>query len=124
VSLGRDLMIALALFAAVVRALVPQGFMLSVADGQPSVVICTADGSRTLTGEATDRHKDGDVLAGMNGPCAFAGLAAMAPPPSAPILSLDHAIALSRVVVDESRPPAGAVSHRPQAPRGPPTLQA
>lgn len=119
----RDAVLALALFAAIVRAFVPQGFMLgSGADGAPEIVLCTADGATSLGGGAP--HGESDVLAGMHGPCAFAGLAAMAPPPDLIIVSVAQAIELRLVTPDESPRELAALSHRLQAPRAPPLLHA
>lgn len=120
----RDALLALALFAAVVRALVPQGFMLAEHKGSVAVVICTADGSKTLAGVPRSGDQRGDGLASMNAPCAFAGLAMAAPPPAAPIVSLAQAIELRVAAVDAEPPAAVTAVHRPQSPRAPPRLHA
>ncbi|BCW88695.1 hypothetical protein sos41_18370 [Alphaproteobacteria bacterium SO-S41] len=117
-------MIALALFAAVLRALVPQGFMLSAEGGEPSIVICTADGMRTVTGEPTDKQKPSDVLAGMNAPCAFAGLGAMAPPPVLHVVAVEQAIRLVLLTPNETPRLLSSTAFRLQAPRAPPSLHA
>ena len=124
VGWGRDLMIALALFAAVLRGLVPQGFMLTASEGEPAIVICSMDGMRTLDGGALDTSKASDVLAGMNGHCAFAGLAAMAPPPDIAVVSMAQAIALELFSAEDGRTPVSSPTYRPQAPRAPPISNA
>lgn len=120
----RDALLALALFAAVVRALVPQGFMLSVQDGTVAITICTADGARTVNGTARHDGGAGDAMAGMSAPCAFAGLAAALPPPDAPVVSIAQAIELRLVDIDETPLTAEDRPYRPQAPRAPPELHA
>lgn len=122
----RDALLALALFAAVVRALVPQGFMLSAQDGGIAITICTADGARILTGPQPGNHTDlaDEALSAAMGPCAFAGLGALAPPPPPPIVSVAQAIELKAVALDERPPAVERHAYRPQAPRAPPTLHA
>jgi hypothetical protein len=119
-----DLLLGLALFAAIVRSLIPDGFMPAVHDGQVSMVICTADGATTIDG--TERPGTGldGVMAGAHAPCAFAGLAVIAPPPSAPIVSLNFAIVEGLVEIDDANGQFRETSYRPQAQRAPPSFQA
>jgi hypothetical protein len=122
----RDALLGLALFAAVVRALVPQGFMLSAQDGGIAITICTADGARTLNGAPPGNNAGGsdEALAAAMGLCAFAGLGAIAPPPAPPIVSVAQAIELKAVALDERPLARNPHAYRPQAPRAPPTLHA
>lgn len=120
----RDALLALALFAAIVRSLIPAGFMPAVEDGQFSMVICTADGSKTLDGEVREPTGADGAMASTHAPCAFSGLATMAPPPSAPIVSLAVAIESGLVPSDSTPAKLTAPEHRPQAQRAPPLLQA
>jgi 3-(3-hydroxy-phenyl)propionate hydroxylase len=57
-------------------------------------------------------------------PCVFAALAAMAPPPEAPVVSLALAIERRLVTLDETPAALAAPPFRPQAQRAPPILQA
>lgn len=119
----RDALLGLALFAAIVRSLIPQGFMPGVQDGQFAMVICTVDGAKTLDG--ADRPASGidGVMAAAHAPCAFAAVAVLAPPPSAPIVSLPLAVQSGHIVRDESPGGPADAPFRPQAPRAPPLLQ-
>jgi hypothetical protein len=120
----RDALLALALFAAVVRAMVPQGFMLTTQDGTVAISICTVDGARTLNGTTRNDGGASDAMAGMQAPCAFAGLTAAMPPPDAPIVSIAEAVELRLVDIDETPLTVEDRQHRPQAPRAPPQLHA
>jgi len=118
----RDVLLALALFAAVVRALVPPGFMLAAHEGRVDIVICTVDGAKTVSGQTRESDGRGPALAGMSAPCAFAGLAAAAPPPEAVIVSVAQAIAVDRLPLSETPSLAPQAAYRSQAPRAPPVL--
>lgn len=118
----RDALLGLALFAAIVRSLIPQGFMPGVQDGQFAMVICTVDGAKTLDG--ADRPASGidGVMAAAHAPCAFSAVAVLAPPPSAPTVSLPLAVQSGLVVRDETSGRPADPPFRPQAPRAPPLL--
>ena len=120
----RDALLGLALFAAIVRSLIPAGFMPAVHDGQFSMVICTADGARTLDGEVRQPTGADGAMAASHAPCAFAGLASLAPPPVAPIVSLALAIETGAVAIDETPDALPPPDYRPQSPRAPPSLHA
>jgi hypothetical protein len=120
----RDALLGAALFAAILRALIPAGFMPHAENGEITMVICTVDGARTIAGEPLGKSAGGDAMAAMQMPCAFAALAAMAPPPEAPVVSLALAIERRLVKLDERPAAVAAPPFRPQAPRAPPHLQA
>lgn len=114
----------MALFAALLRALIPAGLMPHSQDGEITMVICTIDGARTVIGTPLDRSAGGDAMAAVQMPCAFAALSAMAPPPEAPVLSLAVAIERGLITLDTADPAVATPPFRPQAPRAPPYLQA
>lgn len=118
-----DMLLALALFAAIVRSLIPVGFMPDVQDGQVTMVICTVDGARKLDGSDRAPTEADGAMAATHAPCAFTGLATLAPPPSAPIVSLPVSIEAGLVARDETPADIAAPDHRPQAPRAPPSRQ-
>ena len=120
----RDAFLALALFAAIVRSLIPVGFMPTERDGQLTLVVCTMDGARTLSGETRSESGVDNVFAAAHAPCAFAALATLAPPPEAPILSLPMALERRLVRLDETTDAIVTPPYRPQAQRAPPSLQA
>ena len=120
----RDALLGAALFAALLRALIPAGFMPQVDNGRIAMVICTADGARTLYGEPLQKSAAGVAMTAAQMPCAFAAMAAMAPPPEAPVVSLSMAIERRLVTLDETTPEAADAPFRPQAPRAPPSLHA
>lgn len=120
----RDALLALALFAAIVRSLIPAGFMPTERDGALTLVVCTMDGARTLTGETRTESGVDDVFAAAHAPCAFASLATLAPPPEAPVLSLPLALERRLVRLDETPTLVATPPYRPQAQRAPPRLQA
>ena len=120
----RDALLGLALFAAIVRSLIPQGFMPSMRDGQFAMVICTADGAKTLDGAGRPASGVDGVMASAHGPCAFAAVATLAPPPSAPIIvSLPVAVRSGLVARDATPLQQTDPPFRPQAQRAPPSLQ-
>lgn len=116
----RDLLLGAALFAALLRALIPVGFMPHAAKGSITMVICTIDGARTVSGQPLESSGAGDAMTSAQMPCAFAALAAMAPPPDAPVLSLAIAIERHLVTLDETAAMERDPPHRPQAQRAPP----
>lgn len=120
----RDALLGLALFAAIVRSLIPAGFMPAVQDGQFSMVICTADGARTLDGQTRQPTEADAAMASTHAPCAFSAMSPLAPPPISPIVSLTVAIETGAVQTNETPARLSAPNHRPQAPRAPPALQA
>lgn len=92
------LLVALALC---VRAIVPQGYMLTPGNGTVMVTLCSAQGAERIAitvapdaGDHDDDHQDGTAA---DAPCAFAGLG-MAAAPGADIvllaLALAHVLAL------------------------------
>ncbi len=120
----RDALLALALFGALFRAFMPVGFMPEVKNGALTMVICTAAGAVRLDGaDSHDGKTDAAVMAAQM-PCAFAAVAAMAPPPEAPILSIAQAIALNVAELDSRPVLPREAAFRPQAQRAPPSLQA
>jgi len=119
-----DLLLGVMLFAALLRAFIPAGFMPHAENGKVTMVICTIDGARTVTGQPLERTSGGDAMASVQMPCAFAALAAMAPPPEAPVVSLAMAIERRLVTLDETRVTVTAPPFRPQAQRAPPSLHA
>ncbi len=120
----RDAFLALALVAALIRSLVPAGFMpASDETGAVRMVICTVGGAKTLDGAARAPTDADGAMASSQSPCAFAALALLAPPPSALILSLAVSIEAGATPLDETRLVAAASNYRPQAQRAPPVLQ-
>lgn len=116
-----ETLLALAIFAAVVRALVPQGFMLSATADGPAITICTIEGSRTLDGAPRDPADAANVAS----PCAFAGIGALAAAPRPPAITVALAIVAHEAEAPASRlAPRGDAAHRAQAPRAPPSLHA
>lgn len=118
----RDAFLACALFAALIRAFIPAGFMPHVSDEGVSMVICTIDGARIVDGEAQPGAGGSEAMAAAQMPCAFAALATLAPPPQAPIASLAVAIARNIVDLDVSAAGSAAPDYRPQAQRAPPSF--
>lgn len=112
------------LFAALIRAFIPAGLMPHSQDGQITMVICTIDGARTVIGTPLDRSAGSDAMSAVQMPCAFAALAAMAPPPEAAVLSLAIAIERRLITLDTADPAVATPPFRLQAPRAPPYLQA
>lgn len=86
----RQAVIGLLLLPFLLAALVPQGYMPAVAgDGTFTVTLCTSDGLRTVTLDASGREiPDGPVddRDGASGPCLFSGLGQHATLQSAPVL--------------------------------------
>lgn len=120
----RDALLGAALFAALLRALIPAGFMPHVENGDVTMVICTIDGARTLSGAPLEKTSQGDAMAAAQMPCAFAALAALATPPDAPVLSLAMAVERRLVTLDETAALSPEPPYRPQAQRAPPHLHA
>jgi len=116
----RDALLGLALFAAVIRSLIPQGFMPAVENGAFSIVLCTANGLEVHDADGSPRSPLQDAMAAVHAPCAFAALATLAPPPAAPAVSQPAAIRAD--LTTEAPEPADPVRQRfrQQAPRAPP----
>lgn len=116
-----DALLGIALFAAIVRSLIPQGFMPVMDGSEVSIALCTIEGLKPLEpGQAPDAGWD--AFGAAHHACTFSALAGLAPPPSAPIVSLPQAVEAGLLALDEEL--AGAFAHpfRPQSPRAPPAL--
>jgi len=109
--------VLLLLFALILRAGVPAGWMPD-ASGAGPLVICTGAGPAVLQAHAghppaaphsTTHHEA----------CAFAGLGAAPPPPAQLIVAAAIASPLS-LQGPALSPPASQPRHRPQTARGPP----
>jgi hypothetical protein len=120
-----DLALAALLFAVLIRAFIPAGFMpqVSADGGSVQIVICTIDGARTIDGLPNEGSTLDGTLAKAHGPCAFAAAPA-SPPPSAPIVSVTQAIALVLLPLDATPLQPCRVTESAHAPRGPPNLPA
>jgi len=116
----RDALLGLALFAAVIRSLIPQGFMPAVENGAFSIVLCTANGLEVHDADGSPRSPLQDAMAAVHAPCAFAALATLAPPPAAPAVSLAIAIARGVARIDETPSALAPARRDPHSPRGPP----
>ncbi|MBL9009695.1 MAG: hypothetical protein JNL56_00815, partial [Alphaproteobacteria bacterium] len=110
----------LALFAAVIRSLIPQGFMPAVENGAFSIVLCTANGLEVHDADGSPRSPLQDAMAAVHAPCAFAALATLAPPPAAPVAGQPAEVRAAEA--SEAEAPADPVRQRfrQQAPRAPP----
>ena len=119
-----DALLGMVLFAALLRAFIPAGFMPHRENGQVTMVICTIDGARTVSGAPLEKTSGGEAMAAMQMPCAYAAMTALATPPEAPVLSLAMAIERRLVTLDETPVAAAEPPFRPQAQRAPPRLHA
>jgi hypothetical protein len=115
----RQAVLALLLPALMFRAAIPAGYMPVSANGQLSLVMCSAVDITAggITGAATDRHNPDNARG--NGPCHFAASSALAPlPESGWSAWLDIPTDfITRPDALEGRIPAVV---RAQSPRGPP----
>lgn len=123
------LLTALLLTGLLLRSLMPVGFMPGIgADGQLTIVICTADGAKSIVVDA-----DGNALpspAGDHGsaddhaaaPCAFSMLTALALPDltASPVVS-DVIVTRATVVIRQQSPPQ-RIAGPPVGSRGPPLV--
>ena len=58
-----DVLLGVMLFAALLRAFIPAGFMPHAENGKVTMVICTIDGARTVTGQPLERTSGSDAMA-------------------------------------------------------------
>ena len=120
-SARQSLMLVLALLAVALKVLVPPGFMVAApAWGPPGIVVCTAQGPLSL-GSGHDHAPHGKTH---DAPCAFAGHAAVAAPPSALPVAPAEFVAYQAAAV---RPvnhlaPGRGLAAPPLPARGPPSL--
>ena len=119
--------------AIAVRILIPAGYMVAPMDGEggfPAIVICTAQGAKTVSVDAVggveDTQKapqptDGD--AGPDQSCVFAGAVTPLPVPSLQVIRTDAFMAASQIdlLVAHQRPGLGLAAPPPFK-TGPPII--
>lgn len=119
--------------AIAVRILIPAGYMVAPTDGEgglPGIVICTAQGAKTVpvdaVGVVQDTRKapqpaDGD--AGADQGCLFAGAVTPLPVPSLQAIRTDAFVAVAQIdlPVAHQRPGLGLAAPPPFK-TGPPTI--
>ena len=119
---------ALAFLAVALKVAVPAGYMVAAPtnDSPFAIVLCTEQGRVTVQpGEALTAHGEHDNKAGQagDGPCLFAGHAAVAPPPSpalfAPVQFVAYTASLP--AIGPSVSPGRGLSGPPLPARGPPS---
>lgn len=127
------LLTAVLLAALLLRSLMPVGFMPGIgADGQLTIVICTADGAKSIAvdadgnalpspahGPASDHSGADDHAAA---PCAFSALATLALPDLAALPVVVNVIASRATVVVRQQSPPRRIAGPPVGSQGPPRI--
>jgi hypothetical protein len=115
-------LLAVLLYATMLRALVPAGFMPSANADGIGLSVCSSDGP-VIPGEDSQTRETSRLWTKAHGPCAFSGTATDAPPPAAPIVSVALAVSEGRFEVDDTYRTAPPIFIGPQSPRAPPVSQ-
>jgi len=125
--LMRAAAMTLAALALLVKAALPTGFMLEARGaGELTVVLCTVNGAveTAIDDHAAVSHEDqGDTSddgKAHDAPCAFAALAALAPPPHPAALAAPYAPALAPFSTPQEQRPQLLPAGPPMPARGPP----
>lgn len=123
----------LAVCAIAVRVLIPAGYMMAPTQGQgglPAIVICTAQGAKTVSVDASGVVQNGesapkpaDGKANPDHGCVFAGAVTPLPVPSLALVPAEAFVTVSRIdlPVGHQRPGLGLAAPPPFK-TGPPTI--